>query len=108
MELIDLEERLPADLEKALFRMCQELLNNSIRHGNASHVYIQVINHGDSIVLMVEDDGVGFDPKNTTRGSGLRNIWSRSAVFDGIVDIDSAPGKGTVTTVEIPLSKTVS
>lgn len=107
LELVDLNERFSPELEKALFRMCQELLNNSIRHGMPEQVYIQVINHGDSIVLMVEDDGVGFDPKNTTKGFGLRNIWSRAEVFEGQVEIDSQPGKGTVTTVEIPLTKSL-
>jgi PAS domain S-box-containing protein len=107
LELVDMNERFSAELEKALFRMCQELLNNSIRHGSAKHVYVQVINHGDSIVLMVEDDGIGFDPKSTSNGLGLRNIWSRAEVFEGQVEIDSGPGKGTVTTVEIPLSNSL-
>jgi PAS domain S-box-containing protein len=107
LELVDMNERFSDDLEKALFRMCQELLNNSIRHGSAKHVYVQVINHGDSIVLMVEDDGIGFDPKSISSGLGLRNIWSRAEVFEGQVEIDSGPEKGTVTTVEIPLSNSL-
>ena len=82
LELVDLNVRFSPELEKALFRMCQELLNNAIRHGNASNVYIQLINHGNSLVLMVEDDGVGFDPKSVSKGFGLRNIWSRAEVFE--------------------------
>ena len=104
LELIDMDERFSPELEKALFRMCQELLNNSMRHGNASNVYVQLINHGDSIVLMVEDDGIGFDQNNISKGLGLRNIWSRAEVFEGRVEIDSKPQQGTVTTVEIPLT----
>jgi len=104
LELVDMDIRFSPELEKALFRMCQELVNNSIRHGNPSNVYVQLINHGDSIVLMVEDDGIGFDPNNTTKGLGIRNIWSRAEVFEGRVEIDSALEKGTVTTVEIPLT----
>ena len=106
LELVDMNARFSAELEKALFRMCQELLNNSIRHGKAENVYVQVINHGDSIMLMVEDDGIGFDPKSTSSGLGLRNIWSRAEIFEGQVEIDSGP-KGTVTTVEIPLSNSL-
>lgn len=104
LELVDMNTRFSPELEKALFRMCQELLNNSVRHAQANHIYIQVINHDNSIVLMVEDDGIGFDPKSSTQGFGLRNIWSRVEVFEGHVEIDSKPDKGTVTTVEIPLT----
>mgnify|MGYP000209298634 CR=1 FL=1 len=105
LETIDLDSRFSQEGEKALFRICQELLNNSVRHGKPSKIYLQIINHGDSLVLMAEDDGVGFDPQKTSKGFGLRNIRSRAAVFDGILEIDSAPGKGTVTTIEIPLNK---
>ncbi|MCF8278337.1 MAG: PAS domain S-box protein [Flavobacteriales bacterium] len=107
LELVDVNQRFSPELEKALFRMCQELINNSVRHGNASQIYVQLINHEDSIVLMVEDDGSGFKPKTTSKGFGLRNIRSRAEVFDGRVEIDSAPGKGTVTTVEIPLNNSL-
>lgn len=105
LELVDVERRFSPELEKALFRMCQELINNSIRHGQASNIYVQLINHEDSIVLMVEDDGKGFDPVVRYKGFGLRNIRSRAEVWEGEVEIDSALGKGTVTTIEIPLKE---
>lgn len=102
LEFVDLHHRYSQELEKALFRICQELLNNAIRHGQASQVFVQLIHHDDSLVLMVEDDGVGFDPNVIAKGFGMRNIRSRAEVFDGKVDIDSAPGRGTVATIEIP------
>lgn len=105
LELVDVDVRFSPDLEKALFRISQELINNSIRHAEASHIYVQLINHQDSIVLMVEDDGVGFNPNDRVKGSGLKNIRSRAEVLEGHVEIDSAVGKGTVTTVEIPLNE---
>lgn len=107
VEFIDMEHRFSAEIEKALFRMCQELVNNAIRHGKPSHIFVQLINHGKSIVLMVEDDGCGFDTRKMFKGFGLRNIKSRVEVFEGTVDIDSAPNKGTVTTVEIPLTYSI-
>jgi PAS domain S-box-containing protein len=103
VEFIDMEHRFSAEIEKAFFRMCQELVNNAIRHGKPSNIFVQLINYGKSIVLMVEDDGAGFDTDKTFKGFGLRNIKSRVDVFEGTVDIDSAPSKGTVTTIEIPL-----
>lgn len=107
VEFVDLEHRFSAEIEKALFRMCQELVNNAIRHGKPSHIFVQLINHGKSIVLMVEDDGCGFDTDKMFKGFGLRNIKSRVEVFEGSVDIDSAPNRGTVTTVEIPLTYSI-
>ena len=102
LEMVDMDQRFPEELEKALFRICQELLNNSIRHGRPTQIFVQLINHDDSIVLMVEDDGEGFDPSSISKGFGLSNIRSRAEMFDGSVDIDSAPGQGTVATIEIP------
>lgn len=99
---VDLDHEPPAHMALALFRMAQELINNAVRHSGASSVFVQIIDHGPSIVLMVEDDGKGFDPTAESRGLGLRNIRSRAELLEGTVEIDSAPGKGTVTTVEIP------
>ncbi len=108
LELVDMNARFSPELEKALFRICQELVNNSICHGQANRVYVQLINHGNSIVLMVEDDGIGFDQKEASTGFGLRNIWSRAEVFEGRVEIDSGPNRGTVTTVEVPLNNSLT
>lgn len=103
LELVDMDQRFAPELEKALFRMCQELINNSIRHGSAANIYVQILNHGESIVLMVEDDGKGFDPQKPSKGFGLRNIRSRTEVLEGEIACDSSIGRGTVTTIEIPL-----
>ncbi|MDB4655532.1 PAS domain S-box protein [Flavobacteriales bacterium] len=108
VEFVDFDLRLAPEIEKALFRMCQELVNNSIRHGKPEEVFVQLINHGKSVVLMVEDDGSGFDTKKLFNGFGLRNIKSRVEVFEGTVDVDSAVGRGTVTTIEIPLTHSIA
>ena len=104
LEMVKMNNRFSNDLEKALFRICQELINNSIRHGKSENIYVQFINHENTIMLMVEDDGVGFDLSQVSSGSGLQNIRSRVEVFEGLVEIDSSVGKGTVTTIEIPLT----
>jgi PAS domain S-box-containing protein len=104
VEFVDFDHRFSAEIEKALFRICQELVNNAIRHASSTEIFVQFINHDKSLMLMVEDDGSGFNTKKFVKGFGLRNIKSRVEVLEGTVDIDSSPGKGTVTTVEIPLS----
>lgn len=104
LQMVEMDHRFSNDLEKALFRVCQELINNAIRHGKGSNIYVQFINHENSLMLMVEDDGVGFDENAKSSGFGLHNIRSRVEVFEGTVEIDSSPGQGTVTTIEIPLT----
>jgi PAS domain S-box-containing protein len=103
LEVIDLFHKLDAQMELALYRMAQELITNAVRHSGASAIFVQLIDYGKSLVLMVEDDGRGFDVEMDRGGLGLRNIRSRAELLDGTVDIDSSPGKGTVTTVEIPI-----
>jgi PAS domain S-box-containing protein len=104
LEMVDMNKRFSPELEKTVFRMCQELLNNAIRHGQSKQIFLQVINHDDSLVVMSEDDGNGFDPRSVLSGFGLRNIRSRAELIGGTVEIDSAPGEGTVITIEIPLN----
>lgn len=103
LQLIDVDQRYSPQFEMTVFRICQELLNNSVRHSQATETFVQLINHGEMLVLMVEDDGIGFDPGQSASGFGLRNIRLRAKLLNGTVEIDSTTGKGIVTTVEIPL-----
>ncbi len=95
------EIRQEAEFEIAIYRIVQELISNAIKHGNASKIEVQLIVDQNRICLQVMDNGIGFD-KNmiNTKGRGLRNIENRVAALNGIIDIQSAPGKGTETSVE--------
>lgn len=104
----NIEERLDENIELGLYRMGQELLNNSLKYANAENIDIQLIKHENSVVLMVEDDGVGFDKKNMPemkKGIGWRNINMRTKSLGGFFTIDSRVGEGVLGTVEIPLKK---
>ena len=103
LEVVDLRNGLPEPVSLSLYRMAQELITNAVRHSGAANIFVQLIDHGDTVMLMVEDDGSGFDPDSEQIGLGLRNIRSRAELLEGTVDIDSYSGRGTVTTVEIPL-----
>lgn len=105
--MVDMDYEPSAQMSLALFRMAQELITNAVRHSEAKTVFLQVIDHGASIMLTVEDDGKGFDPTIESKGLGLRNIRSRAELLDGTVYIDSNPGKGTMTTIEIPYRSSV-
>ncbi len=106
LEIIGLEERLDTTIETVLYRVIQENVSNIIKHSKASHVNLQLIRHDGEITVMIEDNGVGFDVNkiNDFEGIGIKNIQSRVAYLNGTVNFDSVPGRGTTTTIEIPLS----
>jgi signal transduction histidine kinase len=66
-------------------------------------VTIDLVKRDGQIVLLYEDDGIGFDPAKIKRGYGLNNIETRAQSLSGTIEIDSAPGKGMRAIVEIPV-----
>jgi PAS domain S-box-containing protein len=103
-------ERLPAAVETALYRIMQEALSNVARHAGACRVQVQLQRRGATVALVVEDDGQGFDPAQppapptAARGLGIHSMRERAAVHKGALAIDSAPGRGTRVSVEIPVA----
>ncbi len=104
LEIVDLHERLDPSIETVIFRVLQEVVNNILRHAQANVIGIQLIRHDHELVMVIEDDGIGFDFQNTgqNEGIGLKNIRSRVEYLKGTLFIDSTLGKGTTITVEIP------
>jgi signal transduction histidine kinase len=106
---VDLEaqlgaERLPREVETALYRIIQEALTNIVKHAEASRVSI-VLTHRDGVaVVVVEDDGSGFDA-SSTRGDGLGLVGMRErvALLGGRLRMESAAGSGTTVRAEVPL-----
>lgn len=96
------EKRVDEKLEVAAFRIVSELVNNALKHANASKINVQLVQEQDRISITVQDDGCGFDPKTIDRSKsgGLNNIESRVVSFNGRIDIFSAPEKGTEVSVE--------
>ncbi len=103
------KERLPAEMETALYRIVQECLTNTARHSNASKVRIQLKETEDAVMATISDNGQGFDYdallKNPgqERGLGLAGMQERAVLLDGTLTITSEPGKGTKVSVTIPL-----
>jgi signal transduction histidine kinase len=96
-EFHGLENRLENTTEIIVYRIVQELLNNIIKHANASNVLVQVIKSDKELNITVEDNGNGFtkEEAGSKKGAGLKNIQSRVDYLKGELDIKSTPGKGT-------------
>ncbi len=89
-----------------LFRIIQELLTNLVTHSQAKSASLQFVKHEDVFRLTMEDDGIGFDlNKKHKDGNGLNNIKYRVDALNGQVFFDSSPGKGTLISLEIPLTE---
>ncbi len=89
----------------AAFRIVQESLANVAKHAGASHARVVVAAEGNELILTVEDDGAGFDPKGPRKQAslGLLGLRERAHMLKGSVAIDSAAGKGTRVRVRLPL-----
>ena len=106
---IDFEYAVSEDLinEKTqlnVFRIVQEQMNNILKHASATHVSISLTQTENDIILLIYDNGKGCDLKKERKGVGIINIKSRVELFDGMLDIKSAPGEGYFLNVIIPLN----
>jgi signal transduction histidine kinase len=101
----DIDQRLQPEMEAAAFRIIQEALTNVAKHARAPscRVYLQRLTN--TLLVTIEDDGIGFDPARSScdaHGLGLIGIRERVARLGGLLRLESALGKGTRVTVELP------
>jgi signal transduction histidine kinase len=89
------ETRFDHNMEVMIYRVVHELVNNAMKHSEATHIMVQVIREDDRIAFIVQDNGKGFDPKVSTGGMGIQNTRDRVKSFGGIMDITSVVGEGT-------------
>ncbi len=109
LDLPDEERRLPPATEVALFRVAQEAISNIARHSEAKNATI-TLEFTDGVAEMnLEDDGKGFNvaevmgPEKSAAGLGILGMSERVSLLGGAMTVDSAPGKGTVVSVRVPL-----
>jgi len=103
LQILGLEERLPEEMEVHIYRICQELVQNVIKHAQASKLRIQIIRHDDAINISVEDNGVGMIKDSVPRGFGFSTIQSNVDLFKGTFTIESQPGKGCLVLIDLPV-----
>ena len=96
------EARLSEKMEIMIYRCIHELVNNALKHTQANHINVQLVQEEDRLSFTVQDDGVGFDQAQTTEGMGLQNVRQRVAAFQGEIHIYSSK-QGTEIHVELGL-----
>lgn len=94
---------LPIHLKLVLYRAVQELLNNVMKHSKADHVLVQLSHQKGMLVLIVEDNGVGFDQREGS-GIGLHSLQDKIRKMEGTIAIESQPGKGATIHIEFDIA----
>jgi len=100
-------ERLPPETEVVIYRIVQELVTNILKHAQATQAIVQFNRDGNTLHLVVEDNGRGFNPNaaETKPHAGLGNIKTRVSFLNGTMAIDSRVGAGTTVTMEFTLQQ---
>lgn len=98
-------ERLPENHEIMIYRIVQEMVNNTLKHAECSKIDLVMVRHPDQLDINYSDNGTGFniDEKLAQKSLGIQSIHSRVSFLDGQISIRSSPGKGTVYTIHIPI-----
>jgi hypothetical protein len=96
---------LPENSTIILYRMVQEVLNNMVKHSQATQVFISLQVVENLFTLVIRDNGVGFNPEDKMKsgGSGLLNLQSRARLIQATFSIQSSPGEGTRISIALPL-----
>ena len=106
LEILGFEKIQPEMFEKysILYGILYELINNIVKHAQATHALVQLIEHDESVVMIVEDNGKGLesDDAENTLTHGLEGIKSKIHYLDGILAFDNAERHGLIVTIEIP------
>ena len=105
VQAFDLSMQIGAENKVALYRICQEWVNNVIKYSDCSLITIQLIGHPSELVITIEDNGNGFDASSLlmSQGNGWKNINSRLALIKGVIEIDSQPNrKGSTAIITVP------
>ncbi len=105
LEIYPVEDdyNLNMDKKRMVYRVLQELLNNTFKHAEAENVEIKLLFDKKNFYLYYQDDGQGFDQNKIKKGIGLDSIESRIKYHQGTLKLESTPGKGSKTTITLPI-----
>jgi signal transduction histidine kinase len=97
-------DRYPQEIEAAVYFCTLEALQNVAKYAEATRVDLTLRRIGDTLEFELRDDGRGFDPATTPRGSGLQNMTDRLDALGGSLEVASKPGAGTTVTGRVPVA----
>lgn len=97
------EKKIKMDKKTVLYRVIQELINNTLKYAKAGTIEIKFLIKNKTITLQYKDNGKGFDPEKVKKGVGLNSISSRIRFHKGSMELTSAPGAGTFIVVTMPI-----
>lgn len=103
LDYFGLDERLAEKVEVTVYRICQELLNNTIKHSQAQNVSLLLQIKNNMLQLTYEDDGIGFNAATIQKGIGLNSLGSRIEMVKGSLEFDASANEGTTAYIRIPL-----
>jgi two-component system, NarL family, sensor kinase len=107
IEMLGDHYRMNSKIELILYRVCQEILSNILKHANAKNIHIVLSYEREQLKMLIADDGKGFDVERVLKisdaeqGVGLQNIIKRIKIMNGYIAIESSPGSGTQHTIKI-------
>lgn len=104
-QVFNYKEKLSQEKQIVLYRIIQELVNNALKHADATQVLVLLQQRDDILFVTVEDDGKGFDVSEAEvkNGSGIANLKARAEFLNAEIDIQSSPKTGTTVTIECPV-----
>lgn len=101
------ELHLPMEARREVYLIFKEAVNNIVKYARATRAVVDFKREGSHLLLTIEDNGIGFattEPASAMRGNGLKNMQKRAAYLKGHLSISSAPGKGTLVSLTIPIA----
>jgi signal transduction histidine kinase len=103
-EAVGVTGRFPVDIETAVYRIVQEAVTNVIRHAQATRLDVLLDQRNDRLVVLVEDNGIGFDPWEVSDKDhlGIIGMRERAEMLGGELQVECSPGTGTTIRVEVP------
>ncbi|MFC0772642.1 PAS domain-containing sensor histidine kinase [Terrimonas alba] len=99
------DKGMPPAIKETFFRIAQEQLSNIQKHAKANKVVVHIKNDPGAVAMSIEDNGIGFNTRQKRNGIGLTNIINRVESYNGAAQFISAPGKGCILSVTIPLPR---
>ncbi|MFC5623444.1 AAA family ATPase [Algoriphagus winogradskyi] len=104
LQVLGFERRLEDQIELTVYRICQELIQNVLKHASAKHLRVQLINHEDTLNITVEDDGIGIQKERKDWGMGLVGIEAKVQMLKGSFTIENQPNHGCLLVIDLPVN----